>query len=140
MKGNIKLIFLILTALVFAALAFLISGNRGKTSKINDSITDFFKGEEKTVTVENPKGVLTLDIISPQNNQIVQTPAVKVQGKTLSGAEVFVNDKETMAKTDGTFSVSVALDEGDNIIVVSVNDDLGNYLEKEVSVTLQSFE
>jgi hypothetical protein len=141
MKGNTKLIFLILTALIFVALAVLIINRNGKTRKINDSITNFFKGgNEETVVIENPKGVLTLDITSPQNNQTVKTSIIKVQGKTLPKAEVFVNDIEAIADSSGNFSVSITLDEGENIISVSVNDDLGNYLEKEITVTLQSFD
>lgn len=78
---------------------------------------------------------ITLTISSPSNNTTVSGSSLTVKGKTVSGAEVFVNDLETKADTSGNFSVSLTLEEGENYILVVANDATGNYSEKELSIT-----
>lgn len=78
---------------------------------------------------------ITLTVSSPANNSTVANPSVVVKGKTVAGAEVFVNDLETKADAAGYFSVTMTLDEGDNYILVVANDINGNYSEKDLTVT-----
>lgn len=78
---------------------------------------------------------ITLTINSPANGLAVATPNVTITGKTAPNAEVFVNDATGRADVNGNFSISIALDEGDNTIVVTANDANGNSAEAEVTVS-----
>lgn len=81
---------------------------------------------------------ITLAITSPANGSTVTNPNLVLQGVTLPKADVFVNDSEVMADAKGNFTIQVALDEGDNTIVVTANDANGSYAEKEMTVTYNS--
>lgn len=84
-------------------------------------------------TVSRATGI-SLTVSSPGNNTTTSSESISVKGKTVAGAEVFVNDVETRADASGNFSVTITLDEGENYILVVVNDALGNYSEKELTV------
>ena len=81
---------------------------------------------------------LTLEITLPVNNSTVNTVSTLVKGKTSPNAEVFINEKVLKADSNGEFSTSVTLEEGENYILVSANDEQGNYAEKEVMVNLET--
>lgn len=82
---------------------------------------------------------ISLNIISPKNNDIVKSRNVVVAGKTTSGAEVFINDQYVKADLNGNFSLTITLDEGENILVVAANDEEGNVTEQNFSVNVQTF-
>jgi hypothetical protein len=83
---------------------------------------------------------LSLQIISPSDNSAVTSPYITLRGKTISQAEVFVNDIETVADANGDFSVGLTLDEGENPIMVVANDTNGNVGEAEITVTYEPTE
>jgi hypothetical protein len=85
------------------------------------------KGTEKT---------LSLVISSPTDGSTVTSATTAIKGKTAPYAEVFVNETETKADKLGDFSVNLTLDQGENTIVVSANDQDGNFVEKEIKITL----
>ncbi len=78
---------------------------------------------------------VTLTVTSPTNGATVTTSSLVLRGKTSPRAEVFVNELETRADANGNFSVSVTLDEGENYLIVTANDENGNVAEAEVTVT-----
>lgn len=78
---------------------------------------------------------IQLAVTSPSGNVTVSSSSLTVRGKTVAGAEVFVNDLETKADASGNFSVTLTLDEGENYILIVTNDASGNYAEKEFTVT-----
>lgn len=78
---------------------------------------------------------IMLSVSLPVNNSTVSNSSLTVKGKTVAGAEVFINDTETKADAAGNFSATITLEEGDNYILVVANDAAGNYSEKELSVT-----
>lgn len=88
-------------------------------------------GEEKVVDLQSSH---FLNVVSPVDQEIVRTKSLNVLGETTPGAEVFVNDKEVKANSEGDFSVNLSLEEGDNTIVVISNDKDGNYIEKEITI------
>jgi hypothetical protein len=77
---------------------------------------------------------IALTVSTPANNANVSVSSLPVKGKTVPGAEVFVNDVETIADAGGYFSVTLNLEEGDNYILIVANDVSGNYAEKELRV------
>ena len=104
----------------------------------------YFYQKNKTKTRQGVKPSLVkqiaLEITDPKNNSTVNNPEITVVGKTVAGASIFVNNKELTADSAGKFSTPLTLDEGENIIVVVANDELGNYSEKEINVTLATLE
>ena len=108
-----------------------------------DSALVISPGEEQPGTASGaPAGSATsaavsgiaLTVSTPANNANVTVSPLPVKGKTVPGAEVFVNDIETIADAGGYFSVTLNLEEGDNYILIVANDVSGNYAEKELHV------
>jgi ABC-type transport system involved in multi-copper enzyme maturation permease subunit len=93
---------------------------------------------EITPTLSNETNSLSLEIVSPQNNTTVSASIVTITGKTKPNVEVFIDDKELIADSQGNFSLNYQLDEGVNEIVIVANDELGNYIEKELSINLET--
>ncbi len=87
------------------------------------------------VTSKQPVSSNTLTVIQPQNGAVVKNAQILVFGKTAPNADVFVNDKDTVADAKGDFSVAFTLEEGENYILVGSTDAKGNFAEQELSVT-----
>lgn len=92
---------------------------------------------ESTNTMGAVETSLPISVFSPSDKSIVTSPFITLRGKTVSQAEVFVNDKETIADGNGDFSVSLTLDEGENPIMVVANDANGNVGEAEITITYE---
>jgi hypothetical protein len=149
-KGKNYLIIILIFTLIFVGSIWI-----AKEKGLLKSPQEVLNGEEKQLggksdttgekkTDENVEGSsetkyqesLALTITSPTDGTTVSSANFNVIGKTTPGSEVFVNDKETKADTGGNFSVNITVDEGENVIVVAANDPEGNYIEKEIKVTL----
>lgn len=81
-----------------------------------------------------PQATILLTITSP-TSMTVTTPTITVSGQTAPSADVFVNETQLSADSQGMFSTNVTLDEGENTIVIDANDVMGNSAEKELTVT-----
>jgi hypothetical protein len=77
---------------------------------------------------------LPLQVTSPMHGDNLTSPSVVIKGVTASGAEVFINDEETIADGEGNFQIQLTLEEGDNYIIVVVTDAVGNMAEQELTV------
>lgn len=96
---------------------------------------------EPTQSVISPTAIVSqifLQVDEPADNATVSGTSVKVSGKTIANAFVFINEKELKADAQGNFSTTVALEEGENYILVVAVDNLGNSAEKEILVNLES--
>lgn len=82
---------------------------------------------------------LFLIVTKPTSGGTLTSTKTVVKGKTIPGAEVFVNDIDTIADMYGNFSVNVDLEEGNNQIMVYANDSNGNVVEQNVIVDVKSF-
>ena len=142
-------LFLILSIVVLGGLAFAgynlrKTGNPASSptqmtypSGTNPSPTSGSTGASQ-VAPSTPTGYqagISLAISSPVNGTQVATPNITVKGKTAPDAEVFVNDSSGHADINGLFSIPITLEEGNNTIVITVNDANGNSAEQEVMVT-----
>src|SRR5581483_1271903 len=88
-----------------------------------------------TPTVSNGyQDGIALTIESPKNNSVTNQSKIVISGKTSPFAEVFVNDQKLAADSKGIFVTSVELDEGENLIIIDVNDAKGNNAEETLSV------
>jgi hypothetical protein len=90
---------------------------------------------QKEMKAESYKNNIALEITQPQQNAAVTTTTILVKGKTSPHADVFVNDQELKADAAGNFAATISLEEGENPIVVTVNDDQGNSAEQQILVT-----
>lgn len=79
----------------------------------------------------------SLTISSPINGSTVNSATIQVKGKTLANAEVFVNEIDGKADSNGNFSIGYLLEEGENYLVVGANDEDGNYKEMELVVNYE---
>jgi len=77
----------------------------------------------------------TLALTSPSTVTTTNASMVNVAGTTEPGASVMVNGVQAYVSPTGTFSVDVALREGNNTITVSATDASGNAATKTVTVS-----
>ena len=122
---------------------FLIKGYSGKGAVATQVLPT--QNPSASISPDNDKENVTstkisLLITSPKNGDTLDSTNASVKGKTTPNAEVFVNDVMGKADLNGNFSISIGLDEGTNVIVVSVNDADGNVSEQTINVTVASFE
>ncbi|MFH1971012.1 MAG: hypothetical protein ABIJ05_01355 [Patescibacteria group bacterium] len=142
-----KYFLLVISGLIFVFLAVLVIfsdlPNKNlfqKFEKISGQKVIQNEEEIKVVDENLPETEeIFLDIISPKDMDTVSSSPLTIKGTTVASAEIFINDKETKADKNGNFSVNITLEEGENILTIIMNDSLGNYIEKELTVTLESF-
>ena len=77
---------------------------------------------------------LALSISTPADGATLTAAKLTVRGTTTPKAEVFINELEMRADAAGSFSGTLTLDEGENLIVVMANDENGNVAEKDLTV------
>lgn len=146
MKG--RYIFIAVLFIVLMVLYLLFSKwNLGKITNLNQIIPNQLpvatsQGEiqnqsQETENITSNK--ISLAIVSPMDGDTLGSTNATVKGKTVASAEVFVNDVVGKADINGNFSINVALDEGENQIVVSANDANGNAAEQAINVVVTSF-
>jgi len=138
---------LLVVLLVVSALAGLKrlrnSTNETPIAPLTTTLAPTGDGSPETPPVETSGTVsrstsITLTVSAPADNTTVTSSNLVVRGKTVAGAEVFINDAETKADGNGNFSATITLDEGENYILVVANDAAGNYSEKEITVVYEA--
>ncbi len=85
-----------------------------------------------------PTGSLSLQVLSPQDEAVVNTPHVDVIGSAPAGAVVSVNEEILIVGSDGQFKTTVTLEEGPNLIEVIASDINGNESSLFLTVTYES--
>ena len=80
---------------------------------------------------------LPLIINEPMDNASVTSQTITVQGTTVPGAVVSVNDEITIADEQGNFSVDLGLDTGINVISVTASDDSGGQTAATIVANLE---
>ena len=107
----------------------------GETTKPNTVINQPTGSIQKTVNVSEK---IFLQVDQPENNITVNNPIINISGKTIANAFIFINEQELKADINGNFSTATTLDEGENEIIIVASDDLGNSIEKDIVVNLES--
>lgn len=145
---NKKYLVVILVILLSIGLFFALKNKEKKTTyNISDSRPEQQNNTENNfvqpttfaediATDEN----IFLEVTEPANNSIVSNSGISLRGKTVGDATVFMNEQEIKANANGEFSTTVNLDEGVNLIYIVAADEYGNYVEKEITVTLETAE
>ena len=80
---------------------------------------------------------LWLQVLSPQDDSVVDAPEVDVIGSAPAGAVISVNDDILIVGADLQFKTTVSLDEGPNLIEVIASDEDGNEVFALLAVTYE---
>jgi transcriptional regulator with XRE-family HTH domain len=70
------------------------------------------------------KGVFNpppLEIYNPTNNTVIQGQKIEIVGKTDSGVNISINEKNILTDNDGNFKEEINLQSGVNVIKISAN-------------------
>ena len=84
---------------------------------------------------EPPTGFY-LEVLQPPDGGIVEIDKVEIRGHTSPGAVVSVNGEIAVADNQGAFALTIALEEGPNIIEVIASDEEGNEARANLTITL----
>lgn len=90
-----------------------------------------------TPTPSLPTVLLVID--NPQDESTTDNKTVTISGKTVPGATVLVStptgDQVVKPSSEGNFTTSATISDGENIIHVTAIDSTGNQTEKVLTVT-----
>lgn len=91
-----------------------------------------------SVIYNNQKPNLTVDL--PQDNQFINGGDKKVQvsGKTDPGDEILINGNQVVVNSDGSFSTTIDLSDGDNTVDIRAFDKATNSTEIQRKVTYKA--
>ena len=126
-------------ALVYLFVAKGYSGKGINLAPIVETITPGGTSQPTQEAGSPTSNKIFLTVTSPKNGDALTSTNLTAKGKTTPGADVFVNDQAGKADANGNFSISIGLDEGANVIVVSANDAEGNATQQDLNVTVTSF-
>ena len=107
----------------FSAIAMDNSGNK---SQVSDPLIITFSNKAPNLTVTTPADKQQISGSSPN---------LPVQGMTDPDNRLTINDRVVIVGSDGSFSYNMVLNQGDNSIVISATDQMGNSTQKQLNVT-----
>ena len=132
--GKPTLVISILIVIVVVGILFLRTTNKAVPTTTSYKPTPSQVITSPTMTQTPTTSSLPLTVTSPTETT-VSTQLISISGQTLPSADVFVNETQLKADPQGKFSTQVLLDEGENTIVITANDENGNHVEKEITVS-----
>jgi flagellar hook assembly protein FlgD len=77
-------------------------------------------------------------VARPLDDEWTNQTVITVSGQAPPGTDLTVNEQPVILKEDGTFEYEVLLDEGDNMLRVTAEDDVGNLTTQERLVHLKT--
>ncbi len=89
------------------------------------------------ISAPDTSGTLWLQVISPQDEAVVNTPQVDIIGSAPAGAVVSVNDDILLVGDDQQFKTTVSLDEGPNLLEIIASGDNGNEISLLLTITYE---
>ena len=84
-----------------------------------------------------PSGTIWLQVLSPQDEAVVNTSQVDVIGAAPARSVVSVNDEILIIGDDQQFKTTLSLDEGPNLIEILASDENGNETSLLLTVTYE---
>ena len=78
-----------------------------------------------------------LQVLSPLDEAIVNTPQVDVNGFVPAGAVVSINEEILIVGIDQQFKTIVSLDEGPNLVEIIASDENGNEISVLLTITYE---
>lgn len=105
--------------------------------------------EIKEITINNPsptrESSIFLTIDEPIDEDVVDKRTIKISGKTVPGAKIVIltstSEEAATPTSDGSFSTSITIDSGENIIQISAISEIGETVsvKRIVTFTTESF-
>jgi putative hemolysin len=80
---------------------------------------------------------VALQVVAPQDGEILNTPQLEVQGLASPGAVVTVNDDILLVGPDGKFQSLVTLEQGPNLVEIVASNDSGAEANVELTVIFE---
>jgi hypothetical protein len=90
---------------------------------------------DNRIPITIPVSEIPLTISSPLPDAIITISSATIRGKTTPGADVSINEKDVIADANGNYNATIALDQGENLVIVTAVDPDGLVAEKEIVVT-----
>lgn len=119
--------------------SFTIPLNKGENSiyaiAIDKNGNESIESTHYTITYDDRQPVV--EVTSPADGQTFNGTAnqrIEIKGTTESGTNVTVNDRIAIVDSDGNFSLSISLSEGQNTFEIKAQDAAGN--EATTSLTV----
>ncbi|MFA6533533.1 MAG: hypothetical protein WCT22_06105 [Patescibacteria group bacterium] len=109
-----------------------------KSEKKIESNTAISTPTSSVQKISNVSEKIFLQVDEPKNNITVNNPIINISGKTIPNAFIFINEQELKADANGNFTSATTLEEGENYILIVASDDLGNSIEKDILVNLET--
>ena len=103
----------------------------------NDKETESVLSNVIRVTIMRQKPELTIASPAYGSRIVGEANTIAVKGKTGPDNMVIVNDRTAVVASDGSFSYTLALSEGDTTIRITATDPAGNQTTLERRVTYQ---
>lgn len=94
----------------------------------------------RSYTVVLDKDAPIIDVESPKNDSVVESKknqSMSVIGKTEPGAKIYLNDRLLSVKSDGVFTGTYNLIDGENLLKFKAVDRAGNQTETDLKVTFK---
>jgi len=149
-RGSLVLPLLVGLGIVAIVLGGLVIGGRRNKEGIFETALEKAEFSKKNSLVEEGgvtirpiptsniiiNQTLSLVISSPADGAVFNKNEVVVSGKTLAGVDISVNEKELTTDSNGNFSTTISLEEGENPILVTAGNEEG-YVEKEITVSYE---
>lgn len=140
----------------------VVNGQQQTTQRVNDEgaftidaqlsegenqIAAFARGQNgqessvsRTYSIVRDNQAPTLELEQPQDGQVIElarNQTMTIKGKTEPGSQLQVNGRSLYVNSDGTFSGSYQLQEGENKLEFTARDQAGNQTQKTISVTFR---
>lgn len=131
---GITLGLIIMAGVKFNSLKSIITGNEKQTT-----IADAVSPVPTSTITPTPESNLTISILSPENESIIETSSVELTGKTspLSTVVIIAEEDEIILQSgaQGEFETSVDLIGGENIIEITAYDSKGGEVKTDLTLT-----
>jgi len=142
MKERIIIVFVaVIIGLVLTTVGYLIYQSF-QTPSTPSTDTTTTKSEQQTQLSPTPDKSFFITITEPQPESITDKRTVTISGTTNPGNTVIIssNQDDVVAepKADGTFSTSITINAGPNVIVARAMNDKGESVEETRVVTFVS--
>jgi len=119
--------------------AILVNLQKGE-NKVTFTSTDTAGNESETagpvrIFLDNEPPELVIE--KPQDGENSRDMQISVEGKTEQDARVTINGRVALVENDGSFSLTVNLNEGNNELKITSTDRAGNETELTLGVNYQ---
>lgn len=132
------ILFFILVLATIAGAYLLVSSSKGTVTNSVKVDTSESTEAEKAASGSASFPSFLLQVEAPADGVTVSSASVEVRGRTVPGAEVFVNESQVFPNASGEFKTKVSLTEGENVIlVVAGNEEGDSEVERTVYYELQ---